>query len=308
MLKILKAQDPIRVDTLVTMLVGQPGIGKTSAAFTASKPLLLDFDAGAHRAANRKDSVRITEWTEIADPQAEDFADYDTICVDTAGRCLDAITVHIIKTQPKLARASGALSLQGYGELKAVFTTWIKKLRALGTDVILLAHDAEEKNGDEVTIRPDIQGGSRNEVIKVADMIGFMYQSGNKKILDFSPTDKWIGKNCAGFDPLIVPNFKTAPHFMAEVIANAKEALNRASEEAMQAQAILEEWATKIVNVKDADQANLLLDLLSRTDLGAQTKTVKGMLQKRNTVIGVTYDEKGKQFVAVEPKQEAVAA
>lgn len=306
MLKILKAQDPIRVDTLVTMLVGQPGIGKTSAAFTASKPLLLDFDAGAHRAANRKDSVRIQDWTEIADPQPEDFAEYDTICVDTAGRCLDAITVHIIRTQPKLARASGALSLQGYGELKAVFTTWIKKLRALGKDVILLAHDAEEKNGDEVTIRPDIQGGSRNEVIKVADMIGFMYQSGNKKILDFSPTDKWIGKNCAGFEPLIVPNFGTAPHFLADVIAKAKEALNRASVEAMAAQALLDEWAGKVANVADVDQANVLLDLLSHSDLGTQTKTVKGMLQKRTGDIGIVFDKEAKEFVA--KPAEAVAA
>ena len=45
MLRIVRATEPIPVDHPVLLLFGQPGIGKTSLAFSAKRPLLLDFDA-----------------------------------------------------------------------------------------------------------------------------------------------------------------------------------------------------------------------------------------------------------------------
>lgn len=58
-LKITRASDPITVNRINMVIYGPPGIGKTSLAFTADSPLLLDFDAGSYRAANRKDVVRV---------------------------------------------------------------------------------------------------------------------------------------------------------------------------------------------------------------------------------------------------------
>jgi hypothetical protein len=61
-LKIVRSSDPIRVERLNLVIYGPPGVGKSSLAFTADTPLLLDFDQGAHRAANRKDIVRVAQW------------------------------------------------------------------------------------------------------------------------------------------------------------------------------------------------------------------------------------------------------
>ena len=58
-LKILSAAEPITVDRITLALYGDPGVGKTTLAFSADKPLLFDFDNGAHRASNRKDTVRV---------------------------------------------------------------------------------------------------------------------------------------------------------------------------------------------------------------------------------------------------------
>lgn len=46
-LKITRSDEVIRVDTLCMTIYSQPGLGKTSLSFTASRPLLLDFDKGA---------------------------------------------------------------------------------------------------------------------------------------------------------------------------------------------------------------------------------------------------------------------
>src|SRR5690348_5642891 len=108
-LKITKASEPITVDRLNICLYGQPGAGKTSLAFTADAPLLLDFDQGAHRAANRKDTVRVQSWGDVAGVGADDLADYKTVVVDTAGRALDALTADIIRRNPKAGRG-GALT------------------------------------------------------------------------------------------------------------------------------------------------------------------------------------------------------
>src|SRR5512146_2726453 len=100
-LKITKAADPIIVERLNIVIYAQPGIGKTSLAFTANAPLLLDFDKGAHRAANRKDIVRVDSWAYVLSITADDLAQYATIIVDTAGRSLDALSADIIRRDPK---------------------------------------------------------------------------------------------------------------------------------------------------------------------------------------------------------------
>ena len=43
------------------------------------------------------------------------------------------------------------------------------------------------------------------EQAKVADFVGYGYMSGKDRILDFNPTDRWIGKNPGGWAPFKVP-------------------------------------------------------------------------------------------------------
>ena len=86
MLKILSASEPLPVEQLVVAIYGQPGIGKTTLAFTAEAPLLLDFDKGAYRAAGRKDTVQIEAWPDVTNITEADLAPYKTVIVDTAGR------------------------------------------------------------------------------------------------------------------------------------------------------------------------------------------------------------------------------
>jgi hypothetical protein len=183
-LKITRAADPIKVERLNMVIYGPPGIAKTSLAFTADNPLLLDFDNGSHRAANRKDVVRVEDWSDVAAMTAEDLAPFNTVIVDTAGRALDTLTVDIIRQNPKHGRG-GALTLQGYGELKSRFGSFLKLLNSFGKDVVLIAHMDEQRNGDDVVERLDVQGGSKGEIYKSADAMGRLTITNGQRRLMF---------------------------------------------------------------------------------------------------------------------------
>ena len=255
MLKITKAADPIRVDRLNVCLYAAPGLGKTTIAFTAEAPLLLDFDQGAHRAANRKDTVRVTAWADVAGMTEADLEGYKTVIVDTAGRALDSLTADIIRRNPKAGRG-GALTLQGYGTLKAEFVAWLKALNTYGKDVVLIAHMDEQRNGDEIIERLDVQGGSKGEIYKAADAMGRLSIRDGKRMLNFSPTDASFGKNPGQLEPLIVPHPDKDPAFLADVIQSIKDRLNELTEEQTAAQALLEGWRTRIQEMKTAEDFN----------------------------------------------------
>jgi hypothetical protein len=260
MLKITKATDPIEVKTISLNLYSPPGIGKTSMGYTADKPLLIDFDKGSHRSKNRRDSVQVETWDDVLAITAEDLVPYHTVVVDTAGRALDVLTPWIIKANAKHGRG-GALTLQGYGELKTQFGSWLKFIRSFGLDVVLLSHSDEAKSGDEMVERLDIQGGSKNEVYKSADVMGRIYLNGNKRWLNFSPTDTTFGKNPAGLPPIEVPSFKDAPDFLAGVITTIKANLNEMSAEQTEVAGLLADWKAKVDAAVVAADFNALLPL-----------------------------------------------
>ena len=79
-MKIIKGTDSISVEHPVFLIFGQPGIGKSSLGYSTKDPLLLDFDKGAHRAANRRDSLVIDGWKDVLDRGEVTM----TTCVDSA--------------------------------------------------------------------------------------------------------------------------------------------------------------------------------------------------------------------------------
>lgn len=306
-MRIIKATEAIPVEHPVFTLFGQPGIGKSSLAYSAAEPLALDFDKGAHRASNRRDTLVIESWKDVAELLADtsELANYQTIVIDTVGRCLDFMTADIIQANAKMGR-DGNLTQQGWGVLKTRFRTFITQLRALGKDVILIAHHKEEKDGDVTVVRPDITGGSYGEVMKVSDFVGFVYMNGSKRILDFNPTDRWVGKNPAGWRPLDVPPVTKATTFMAGLIAQGREALGAISEESIRITAAVAEWRSKFENMTTVDEVNTAIASTNTIDVPMVQAQAKKLLLDRATALKFTFDQKAKKFVA--PKLEAVPA
>jgi hypothetical protein len=308
-LKIVKANEPITVERLNVVLYGAPGLGKSSIAFTAAAPLLLDFDGGAHRAANRKDIVRVTDWNDVANITADDLAPFKTLVVDTAGRALDTLTADIIRANPKHGRG-GALTLQGFGELKARFIAFLKHVNGFGLDTVLVAHLSEERSGDDVIERLDVQGGSKGEIYKAADAMGRLTLEGNQRWLKFSPTDAAFGKNPGQLEPLQVP-LHTAPEFegfLARVIQATKDRLNELTEEQRKAIAEQDWFRAELPKVDKAEGINALLDRAK-----AAGDVCKALVHKRATEIGLVFNKEAGAYAVpqkteAEPAQEPAAA
>lgn len=301
-LKITKSTEAIKVERLNVCIYGQPGAGKSSLAFTADAPLLLDFDNGAHRAANRKDIVRVKTWSDVADLNADDLAPYSTIIVDTAGRALDILTADIIRRNPKAGRG-GALTLQGYGTLKAEFVAWLKALNSYGKDVVLVAHMDEQRNGDDIIERLDVQGGSKGEIYKAADAMGRVAVKGGARTLNFNPTEAAFGKNPGQLEAQEIPHPDKNPDFLAGVITAIKSRLNAMTAEQSAAQAVLDDWRIVIRELETLDDFNGKLPELKAAPKAAQAMFASAAKEK-----GFVADKKAGAYVAANQPQEKAAA
>jgi len=289
MLKIVPATEPLRVDNIVLTIYAAPGLWKTSIAQTSQDPLTLDFDKGIYRAFNRKSSVTVVKWADIAGMDAKDLEPYKTIIVDTAGRALDALAQDIIDGNPKMGRADGSLSLQGFGALKSRFSQWQSFLRSQGKDIILICHMDEQKNGDDTQERIDAQGSSKNEIYKSSDaMCRVRLDNRDSRYLDFDPRQGGFGKNPAQLQKIAVPALKDNPDFLAKLIAQIKDSLNHQTEE--QAEAVKENqaWENVVAEAKDLAAVNMLVGLSKERKL---SKAQKSLLADKAKGLGLEFDK-----------------
>ena len=228
-LVIIPAGTPLTVETIVMVLYGQPGTGKTTAALGASRPLLLDCDnVGLKRVVTRgrPDRVNVTHWLDVASMTEADVAAFDTVIVDTVGGLQNYLIAHITATDKKKATRSGGLTKAGYGDLKVKLMTWVNTMLTFGKDVIIIAHGSEVSHGEDTVMRIKVVGGAKDDIYGLADVMGCMRIDGNEKVtLDCSPRYGQYGKNPGQWGPIIVP---PDDNTMARLIADAKAKMENA--------------------------------------------------------------------------------
>jgi len=259
-IKITPATEAIHVDTICMTIYSQPGLGKTSLAFTASRPLLLDFDKGSHRAVDRKDVVQVSDWRDIAGITAADVEPYDTIIIDTAGKALDTLAQDIIRGNSRLSNG-GALSQQGWGQLGVRFAAFLKMLRGFGKDVILIAHMDEQKDGDAIKERLKISGGSKDLILTDSDVIARISIISKARYLVFSPTETAFGKDPAGMAEMPVPD-ASAPEYadcLAQILTAIKDKMNEASDAQLAHKQEVAWFEEKLPQMFKAEEINAVL-------------------------------------------------
>ena len=276
-LKVVPATEAIPVNQLVIVVYGEPGAGKTTFAYGADNPYLIDFDGGAYRSGARRGSTALVEaWSDVEDI---DLSKADTVIVDTGGAALDKLALALVDENAKMGRTSGGLSMAGWGALKSRFSAWIKRLIASGKDIVIITHGREEQRGDQdAVVRLDMQGGSKEFVYQLADIMGYLYRDGSGRVFDCSPSGGLWGKNPAGWKRVEI-GFGTGT--LAKLIADAKSKMGAVSVKGPAEASKLDDFNRRLKEIVHAN--------------GSQTE--KRSLLDEADAAGYEFDKKLKEFV-----------
>ena len=305
-LTIIPADAPREVRQLIWLIYGPTGAGKTTLAMSAERPLLLDFEDGENRAIGRCDMVEVGRWEDVENIPADQMRAYATLVPDTVGALLEHLFVYLLKGDRKLGTRNGAPTIQGWMALGAAYRLWLARVASLGLDVVLLAHEKEEQQGEDVKIRPDIVGQSRQLVYAKSHIMGLLCMDPeNRRVLDCNPSFRHHGKNPPQWPPMVVPDWThEAPGTtLADLMADAKAKMSRKGGRAASAGAP-EDGAVQGAPggiAGDAATRDTLLAGFNRelTQLIAKgaDKPEKYELWKRAESLGFVYDEQVESFV-----------
>lgn len=295
---IRKPSELVVQTTIKVLLYGQPGIGKTTLALSAPAPLLLDFDNGVHRIDPRHqtDTLQVGSWSDMEEVLKEDLRAYKTLVIDTAGKMLDHMSSHLVKSDSKLGKRDGSLSLQGYGARKVMFSNFLKQVSIMGKHLVFVAHEKEEKDGDTKIIRPEIGGSSSADLVRELDLVGYMEAIGKNRTISFDPCEKFYGKNTCNLDPQMqIPDVSTKSNiFLQTIFENYHQALDKRKSIASEYNQLLESIDRNIEGISDADEANHFVEWMSQVEHIWDSKLQAGRrFMERVKSLGLTRQEDG---------------
>jgi|SRR5690625_954257 len=299
--KVISETDIVETKSLIAVIYGEPGVGKTSVSFTTENPVLLDFDGGLHRSKGRKTAVRVSNWEGVNEfLLSKQFKTLNpkTVVIDTAGTMLDNyIADYVKRIDRKNSRRGGELSLQGYGAMKMVFNQFVNWAKTQGRNIIFIAHAEGFKNGDDVQFRPELTGGAYNILRQSSDLIGFMHSSTKGLVIDFSPSPSHIGKDCAEIGTVSVPHFSKAEYksFLQDLINKTLDKMNNLSEEQVVIKKMIDEYAEDIKDIETAEDANVQIQVIAENEKAIAVEMFE-ILKKECESKGIIYNRKTKKF------------
>ena len=282
---IVKPENLTFADKKVRILIaGFPGIGKTTLALSAPKPLYIDVDLSAERinrevlnlaagVAQPRDYKELRQDLGIGCTDMElqavtnNLAGFETIVVDTGGKLLAIMGQYGMSNDPKYGRKDGSLSLQGYGWLGKEFQRFLDHIiYRLDKHIVIVFHTVEEKDGDDTKLRIKAEGSSKNSVWEVMDLGGFMEMRGNQRTIGFSNCERYFAKGTRGIHGVYsVPELKpgTPNDFLTKLFleynaVSAREA-EKAAEEKNAYDAAMTEGYQIIATVVNAETATAAL-------------------------------------------------
>lgn len=298
----------------IILIAGRPGVGKTTLALSAPKPLLIDIEEGVDRveACYRSDTLIATDYHELVnDLKSKEIEKYDTLIVDTLGALIDMMKPVVIKESPLNSQKDGkTLSLKGYGAIKVKIKEFFDLCKSLKKHLILIAHVSEFNDGDVVKTRLNIEGSTKDSVWDFVDLGGFLQFVGKERHIYFSPTEKWDAKGTHGitgdYEVPVLRQFKeggnTADnHFMTDLfnvltqnIVNEQsefENENKNYEDAMKI-------APEIAEAATIDALNEAVEKIKKTKHGLTSREeLLSKVTKKAEELGAVYDKATKRYI-----------
>lgn len=293
MSSLIRKPNELTVQTKIKALIyGQAGMGKTTLALSAPRPLLLDFDNGVNRVnyAHQKDTVQITSFQEALDVMKEDLSEYDTIVVDTIGKMMDFIITKVCGTSnPRI---------QDWGRINQEFSSFVRIASSLNKHLIFIAHRDVRKEGEDNVFVPAVREKTYSSIVTELDLLGYMDMNKNVRQITFNPTSKNDGKNTCNLPELIA--------IPVVVEANGTGKTNNFIETAIigtfnKNQVLRKEMVEKYANVMELikseisaittpEMANAFVGKVNNFEhIGSSLQQAKTLVHAKATELGYTY-------------------
>lgn len=217
-MKIYNTQDEQQKPSIVMMVYGEGGVGKTTFTATAPKPILADCENGAKYFGLRgikMDVAQIQSWSDMKEFLEIAKGDkYETVIIDPIGELMEKLRRFMVaQNDSKLVQKDGSPTMGGWGWLKKNMKDYIKVLRDTGKNVIIVAHVEEKQDEDRLVKRPKIETKIADDLIAMVDIVGYMTVSNQggeeKRVIIVDPaSDKYVAKDRTGqLGKYIPPNF-----------------------------------------------------------------------------------------------------
>ena len=202
---IRKPQELVLQPKLKVLIYGQAGVGKSTLALSAPKPLMIDCDGGIHRVnySHIGDTVQVSSYDDVLNALNENLSAYESLIIDTGGKLLDYMAEYIIKRNSKMGKMNGMLTLQGYGERKAEFSALCKRVSLLDKHLVFVAHRQTQQENDSYRYVPLFGGSNYDSLVTELDLVGYMEAIGKKRTITFDPTDRNDGKNTCNLPSIV---------------------------------------------------------------------------------------------------------
>lgn len=295
---------------IIIILSGLPGTGKTTLALSAPDVLLIDADEGLARVnpAHRKDASVCKTFEEVrADIQAAK-GQYKTVVVDTGGAMVDMLKQHVVDHPADYkggVKASGGISLQGFGFVKQLFLDFSAELRR-NFNVVFIFHENMTKNGDEgIFYELVCEGSARNLVYQPADLAAHLFIQNGQRYLGFTPTEQYSAKSAYGIKGIIqVPELKDGDpndfltKLFAKIRANLAEETASLGPQQAKYNEVMEAMKRICEGITSPDTVSGAMDAFkSLPHALTSEKEGKNMIKKRLEELGIVWDKEAKTYV-----------
>ena len=295
--------------TLSVLIYGQPGIGKTTLGVSAPNAVLFDYDGGVQRinGAHQVATLQPTSWEDTnaaLQEIANEMPEVQTIVIDTVGKMLDYMSAYIIRNDAKMAMRDGSLSLKGYGVRKQMFVNFINQLAWMGKNVIFIAHEREERRGEETFKRPEIGGSSANDLIKELDLVGYMYAIGKERVITFDPAEYYYAKNTCNLPaaiklPVVVDETGKASQnvAMANIVKSYEAAQVKRQSMIAEYEQVLDIIAETMTYATDADSLNeAMVKVFGLEQIYDSLLKAQKAVAAKGKELGLTYNKISKKY------------
>lgn len=286
-MSLIKKSNELTIPSTVKMMIyGQAGMGKTTLALSAPRPLLLDFDDGVKRVnmahLDGVDIVQVTSWQDVQQVLQENLSAYQTIVVDTIGKMMDFIITYKCGTrQPQI---------RDWGGINAEFSWMTRTLSSLNKNVVFVAHRDTRKEGDDTVFIPALREKSYNSIVTELDLLGYLEMKNEngvqRRTITFDPTSRNDGKNTCNLPGIMfVPGIVDAAgnptaknnFITTQVIAPYLNMLAVKKAQQEQYDKLIAELRDNIELITDAQSAN---DFIARIDNFEHIGSSKAMASK----------------------------